>query len=243
MSSGLLSLPPRKSGAALGVVFGAGMLWLGLLCAPCVATAQAQVQVQPPAGSAASPAPAAKAAASAVKANGKAITRPLWSELTPAQQQALAPLSRHWNTVSEAQKRKWLALSENYPKMSRRRAGQAAQPHDRVGGAQPPAAYPGAPELRRNQAVVARRQEGQVGGLPGAVPGRKTQTRRRRAAKPPATGGGREARGPRTSWQPCRRRSPRPETKTPRIASTPDQVDHNTLLPQQVPASTLVPQN
>jgi Protein of unknown function (DUF3106) len=118
MSSDLLLLPPKKSGAALGAFFGAGMLWLGLLCAPCVATAQAQVQVQPPAGSGASAAPAARVAASAVKSNAKAITLPLWSDLTAAQQQALAPLSATWNRISEAQKRKWLALSENYPKMS-----------------------------------------------------------------------------------------------------------------------------
>ncbi|WP_367846516.1 DUF3106 domain-containing protein [Rhodoferax sp. WC2427] len=44
--------------------------------------------------------------------------KPLWNELTPAQQQALKPLASHWNNISEQQKRKWLALSVNFEKMS-----------------------------------------------------------------------------------------------------------------------------
>ncbi|MBC7681586.1 MAG: DUF3106 domain-containing protein, partial [Ferruginibacter sp.] len=44
--------------------------------------------------------------------------KPLWKELTPAQQQALKPLAAHWNNISEQQKRKWLALSVNFEKMS-----------------------------------------------------------------------------------------------------------------------------
>lgn len=45
-------------------------------------------------------------------------TRPLWTELTPAQQKSLAPLSAHWNTLHPAQKRKWIALSRNFNGMS-----------------------------------------------------------------------------------------------------------------------------
>ncbi|BDT68029.1 hypothetical protein os1_22100 [Comamonadaceae bacterium OS-1] len=44
--------------------------------------------------------------------------KPLWKDLTPAQQQALKPLASHWNGISEQQKRKWLALSVNFEKMS-----------------------------------------------------------------------------------------------------------------------------
>lgn len=40
--------------------------------------------------------------------------KPLWSELTTPQQQALQPLAGTWGTISEAQKRKWLAVSKNY---------------------------------------------------------------------------------------------------------------------------------
>ena len=43
------------------------------------------------------------------------VSRPSWAELTPLQQQALAPLASSWSTtMSEPQKRKWLAISKNY---------------------------------------------------------------------------------------------------------------------------------
>ena len=47
-----------------------------------------------------------------------AATKPDWSELTPAQQAALGPLASAWVGISEAQKRKWIALSQNYPSLS-----------------------------------------------------------------------------------------------------------------------------
>ena len=45
-------------------------------------------------------------------------SKPFWSELAPMQQQALKPLAVSWNTISEAQKRKWLEISKNYPTLS-----------------------------------------------------------------------------------------------------------------------------
>lgn len=56
----------------------------------------------------------------AAATNGKtpASTRPLWTELTPAQQKSLAPLAAHWNVLHPAQKRKWIALSRNFDSMS-----------------------------------------------------------------------------------------------------------------------------
>jgi hypothetical protein len=46
------------------------------------------------------------------------VAKPTWAELTPMQQQALKPLASSWDTVSEAQKRKWLEISKNYPSLS-----------------------------------------------------------------------------------------------------------------------------
>ncbi len=43
-----------------------------------------------------------------------AETKPLWKELTPAQQASLRPLAANWSTIDEPQKRKWIALSNNY---------------------------------------------------------------------------------------------------------------------------------
>ena len=69
-------------------------------------------QVVNPAAPASIPAPTRASIAPSVKA---AVFHPSWAELTPLQQQALAPLASSWNTtMSEAQKRKWLALSKNY---------------------------------------------------------------------------------------------------------------------------------
>jgi hypothetical protein len=48
---------------------------------------------------------------------GMETARPLWSELTPAQQLALTPLFATWNTLSEPHKRKWLAVSKNYSQL------------------------------------------------------------------------------------------------------------------------------
>jgi len=44
--------------------------------------------------------------------------RPMWIDLTQAQQEALAPLSSRWNSMSEAHKRKWIALSHNFKSLS-----------------------------------------------------------------------------------------------------------------------------
>jgi Protein of unknown function (DUF3106) len=45
-------------------------------------------------------------------------SKPLWAELTPAQQVSLKPLAAKWASLTEAHKRKWIALAQNYPKMS-----------------------------------------------------------------------------------------------------------------------------
>ena len=41
----------------------------------------------------------------------------LWSNLTPAQKQALAPLAKDWNGMSPDRQQKWLAFSEKFQKM------------------------------------------------------------------------------------------------------------------------------
>jgi hypothetical protein len=38
-----------------------------------------------------------------------------WLSLSTIEQTALAPLARHWNGLSEGQKRKWLAVAKSYP--------------------------------------------------------------------------------------------------------------------------------
>jgi uncharacterized protein DUF3106 len=42
---------------------------------------------------------------------------PTWGELTPEQQQILAPLASDWDKLEPARKRKWLGIAKRYPKM------------------------------------------------------------------------------------------------------------------------------
>lgn len=58
-----------------------------------------------------------------------ANTKPDWSELSADQKVALGPLASAWAGISVAQKRKWIALSQNYPSLS---AAERATLHGRM---------------------------------------------------------------------------------------------------------------
>ena len=66
---------------------------------------------------AAAPAPI-KSSPAAHKPSTPRDTRPHWSELSPAQRQALRPLAEAWSGLSELHKRKWLVLSHNFAELS-----------------------------------------------------------------------------------------------------------------------------
>lgn len=69
---------------------------------------------------AATPAPPARRAASMI-----AMLEPLWVDLTPAQQTALAPFAPEWNTWPMAEKKSWVALANKLPAMSADRREKA----------------------------------------------------------------------------------------------------------------------
>lgn len=94
------------------------VVWAGALAVAAFGLTLAHSQSRTEAGarSASGPATAASVAASSPKA--VSTTKPLWSELTAEQQQALKPLGVHWNTLNAGQKKKWLALSRNFSSMS-----------------------------------------------------------------------------------------------------------------------------
>lgn len=48
----------------------------------------------------------------------KIPSKPEWQDLTPQQQISLSPLRAIWNTLQEGHKRKWIALSVNYPTLA-----------------------------------------------------------------------------------------------------------------------------
>ena len=43
--------------------------------------------------------------------------QPDWSQLTPEQQQILAPLASDWSDFDDHWRKKWLLLAKRYPKM------------------------------------------------------------------------------------------------------------------------------
>ncbi len=177
--------------------------------------------------------------ASASSRASKSPTSPLWSELTPPQQQALAPLSAAWPSISEAQKRKWLVISQSYGRLP---APEQAKLHSRM------SEWVALSPQQRAQARLSFAESKQLSpddkkakweeyqALPPEQK-RKLADGAASAAKPPATA---------TAVKPV---SPRklatvPSTsdaKPPRIAAAPNQVDHHTLLPQQAPPVPPVP--
>jgi len=48
------------------------------------------------------------------QAPATAGTGPAWSSLTPAQQHALTPLQRDWNSIDAPRRRKWIEISERF---------------------------------------------------------------------------------------------------------------------------------
>ena len=57
-------------------------------------------------------------ATSATAAKPAAVSKPLWRDLSARQQRALEPLALQWDSLTEPHKRKWLALSRNYARLS-----------------------------------------------------------------------------------------------------------------------------
>jgi len=62
---------------------------------------------------------AAETAAATPKTNPSlADSEPRWADLSESQKSALTPLFEIWPALSQGHRRKWLALSQNYPQMS-----------------------------------------------------------------------------------------------------------------------------
>jgi hypothetical protein len=219
------------------------LAWLTVGAAGLTALAQvppspAPPAVQPASQAASAPArraTAAKPAASPARAAAKQPTKPLWTELTEPQRQALAPLAPAWDGVNEAQKRKWLALSRNYPKMS---VDEQAKLHSRMTEWA---------TLSPAQRTQARLNFGETQNLSPddkkakweayqALPPEEKRKLAAGAAKPPSTAA---AVKPVPAQKLATVPQPKQVVKPPRIAAGAHQVDQNTLLPQPGQAGQL----
>jgi len=214
--------------AALGVAWpaAAATSWM---------SAQAQLPTSPAAGnSRARPAPA-----KAVRAEPKEESKPDWSELTPAQQQALRPLGASWNSLAEAHKRKWIALSKNYAKLpppeqallhSRMSEWAALSPQQRT-------------QARLNFAETKKVPADDKKAMWEAYQALPPEEKRKLAAgatavkppPPPTAAAVKPVPRDKLAKVPQRK----PNARAPGLAAAPNQVDHNTLLPHRGATSPL----
>ena len=116
-------LSDRALAVGLLVAGLAGAAWAVEPVPPGLAQPPAAAQAPARAAAPSAPRPAARTAAQ------RPESKPTWTQLTPLQQQALAPLSATWRVLGEAHKRKWLALSENFQAMP---PGEQARLHSRM---------------------------------------------------------------------------------------------------------------
>jgi hypothetical protein len=229
------------------------LLIAACLAIPAIVAAQAVVPpVAPPVAAAASATaahpPAVRPASSAsrngkgVVASRKVITQPLWRELSPGQQQALAPLAAHWDTLNVAQKRKWIALSANFPKMS---GEEQAKLHSRM--TEWASLSPQQRSIARLNYGAARKispddKKAKWEAYQALSPEEKNKLASR-ATKPPTTAAAlKPAPTEKLAVVPKPQHHRTANSKAPRIAAAPSQVDRNTLLPQPRSSPTLPPQ-
>ncbi|WP_083438965.1 DUF3106 domain-containing protein [Herbaspirillum autotrophicum] len=93
----------KRKTALLGVALLAASLLSGLAVAQGPATGAA---------------PAKAATGTPTKTSKKPEARRNWADLSPALQQALAPLSGEWDKMEDARKEKWLAIGNRYARMT-----------------------------------------------------------------------------------------------------------------------------
>jgi hypothetical protein len=215
----------------MGVTRIPGWLIAASLIVPVLAWAQA-----------ASPAPRAGASAprAAKPAAAKSSTRPLWRELSAGQQQALAPLAAQWDTLNEAQKRKWIALSSNFPKLS---GEEQAKLHSRMTEWV---------TLSPQQRTIARLNYGAARKLTPdekkakweayqALPPEEKKKLAAKAAKPPATAAAlKPAPAEKMAVVPRARHTPH-NNKSPRIAAAPHPADGSPPVPTRQPVQPAQP--
>jgi hypothetical protein len=165
-------------------------------------------------------------------AGPRSEAKPTWNELNPQQQQSLAPLAGTWRTLSEAHKRKWLALSKNYHSMP---PAEQARLHSRMGewaNLSPQQRTIARMNYAATQAVPANDKKAKWEAYQALPPEEKRKLASRAAAgkpvPPTAINVHPGASAPRLAHIPKQKK---PESPA-RLAVIPGQVDHNTLLPQ-----------
>jgi hypothetical protein len=191
----------------------------------------AAAPAQQPAPSVSTQAPMRVAQARTAPA-ARAESKPAWNELSAQQQQSLAPLAGTWRRLGEAHKRKWLALSANYPTMA---PAEQALLHSRM--AEWAALSPQQRTLARlnfaeTKAVAPTDKKAKWEAYQALPPEEKRRLAAGAAAAKPVPPPTAPALKPVPQQKLARIPKPRKPDSTAKIAVVPGQVDRNTLLPQ-----------
>jgi len=156
----------------------------------------------------------------------KLESSPTWSELNPAQRQALEPLATSWSRLGEAHKRKWLAVSSNFPTMP---PGEQARLHSRM------AEWAALSPQQRTQ---ARLNFAEAQALPDDDKRAKWEAYQALSPeekKKLAAGAGKPVPPTAAAVRPQKpatvAKAKKADAASPKIAVAPDKIDHNTLLP------------
>lgn len=215
-----LRLPSLLAGTALAGLFACGNL-------------MAQTTGLAPAVAPGTPVPAAAASKPAVAKAPPVrttVTKPLWTELTPMQQQALRPLAAGWNTLSDPQKRKWLAMSQNYGSLP---SAEQARLHERA------AEWVALSPQQRSQARLNFGQTKELTPAEKQAMWEAYQALSPDERKKLADGGATRPPGAATPVKPVPRQkftalpdAAKTNRPVPRIAVAPNEIDPHTLLPQ-----------
>ncbi len=163
----------------------------------------------------------------------KISSKPAWQYLTPSQQLSLKPLAANWNTLGEAQKRKWIAIAKNYPNLA---PMEQAKLHSRM------TEWVSLSQQQRNQARLNFARSKQLS------PTQKTATwqayqalspeekKKLAISAPPKPAGAAAAAKPvppqKLTVVPMTRQT---STPTSRISTASQALNHNTLLPHPQP--------
>jgi hypothetical protein len=196
-------------------------------------------------------APAGAAMAQAAKPP-PASAGPTWAELSPAQQQALRPLERNWNTVDAESKRQWLSVAPRFERMSPDERARAQQRMNDWGSLSPQqrrdarAAFSGAQELssteRRQRwddytALSEDQKKRLANSAAPATTGADRRTARDQSTKTNTVPNPLlDPRRPGATTNPIATRPAPPlhqQPGLPKVAATPEFVDSQTLLPQR----------
>ncbi|CAN5501725.1 hypothetical protein BH11PSE7_BH11PSE7_05440 [soil metagenome] len=161
-----------------------------------------------------------------------------WTELTPPQQQALKPLQANWGSLSEGQKRKWLAVSQNYPKMA---PSEQATLHSRM------TEWAGLSARQRNEARLNFAEVKQHSPDEKKAKWEAYQALSADEKQKLAAGAKAKPLGAAPAVKPVPPQklavvpAGQPAQKHPSIAGASGKLDHNTLLPQSIPVSVDTP--